>query len=86
MRQFDESVRLNRNGGTLTDWLFLSMASARLGREADARRWLEMAEKKLEADRKAVAGKLTPDWTLPLHDELLHAEARQQIFTKATPK
>ena len=84
-QEFDESLRLNRNGGTLTDWLFLSMVSSRMGQEAEARRWLEKAEKKLEADRKAVAGKLTPDWTLPLHDELLHAEARQPGSSKTTP-
>jgi WD40 repeat protein len=84
IRQFDESLRLNRNGGMLADWLFLAMASARVGRDADARRWLDKAEKRIEADGKILPGKPAPEWTYPLHDQILRAEARERILAEKT--
>jgi tetratricopeptide (TPR) repeat protein len=83
IRQLEEAIRLDGNGGIISDWLFLSMASARTGRADQARRWLDRAEKKVKADREPVPGKPTPEWSYPLHDEILLIEARQLLAGQA---
>jgi tetratricopeptide (TPR) repeat protein len=83
IRQLEESIRLNGNGGTLADWLFLSLASQRLGRDEEGRRWLAKAEERIDADHQPVPGKPAPQWTLPLHNEILRAEARSLLSGKA---
>jgi len=44
-----EALRLDKGQGTPEDWLFLAMTEHRLGRDAQARGWLDKALKWIEA-------------------------------------
>ena len=41
VHELEEGIKVHGKGGGHSDWLFLSMAYHGLGRDADARRWLE---------------------------------------------
>jgi tetratricopeptide (TPR) repeat protein len=43
IRSIDEGIKLHGKGGMGWDWLFLAMAHHRLGRQDEARKWLDKA-------------------------------------------
>jgi tetratricopeptide (TPR) repeat protein len=68
VKELNESIKLNRAGGTAIDFLFLAMAHHRLGKPDAARSWFEKAT-------QAHAKKPPATWTDRLEWQLLHREA-----------
>jgi tetratricopeptide (TPR) repeat protein len=68
VKELNESIPLNGAGGTAIDFLFLAMAHHRLGKPAEAQKWLEKATQ-AHAQQPPVA------WTDRLEWQLLHGEA-----------
>jgi WD40 repeat protein/Tfp pilus assembly protein PilF/tRNA A-37 threonylcarbamoyl transferase component Bud32 len=80
VKQLEEAIKLQRQGGSPGDWLFLAMAHYRLGDPKAAKKWLDqsaawlerVSPEKLKAD--ALAQRLP--WDRLLEIELLHREAQ----------
>jgi WD40 repeat protein/serine/threonine protein kinase/tetratricopeptide (TPR) repeat protein len=78
LRQVEQAIEADGQGGTTWDWLFLAMAHQRLGHADEARQWLDKAVSAIEgaAQKKpAKAAATSSSWEGRLEIELLRAEA-----------
>ena len=81
MQRLNEAVKAHGKEGTALDWLFLSMAHARLGHAAESRQWLNKAKSSIDEALSAKAGDATSrvSWTERLELRLLRQEAEQLL-------
>jgi WD40 repeat protein len=78
IREFEQAIKLHGKGGGHSDWLFLSMAHRRLGRDDEARRWfLKVDEQAREAQPKE--GEIAREWHERVHLEILRGEAEKLL-------
>jgi tetratricopeptide (TPR) repeat protein len=73
--KLNASIDANGNGGVIEDWLFLSMANRRLGRDEDATQWLEKSRGVIENlgrhSRSRQLRRPTTNWdTVPIQQHL----------------
>ena len=75
--KLEESIKLRGKGPTELNWLFLAMANQRLGREAEAKKWLSQAVDWIEKEqvKKGPNGQLLTSWEQRLQWQLLRREA-----------
>jgi WD40 repeat protein/tetratricopeptide (TPR) repeat protein len=82
-----EGMKLQGNGGTAMDWLFLAIANQQLGQTAEAQTWLGKAAAWIdEATRKKPNEALDfrpLSWSQRLELQLLRAEAEAMIKAKS---
>lgn len=73
--KLNASIAANGNGGVVEDWLFLSMAHRRLGRDDDAAQWLQKSRGAIENlgrhSRPSQHRRATTNWdTTPIQEHL----------------
>jgi tetratricopeptide (TPR) repeat protein len=76
IQRLNEAIKLEGEGGSEFDWLFLAMSHHRLGHAAEARRWLNKAARWMEQNPR-------PDWGTRLELQLLRREAESVIKGRA---
>jgi tetratricopeptide (TPR) repeat protein len=83
IRRLKEAIAVQGQGGTVHDWLFLTMAYHRLGKPDEARKWLDHAVKWIDKHMAAeVEDSTSPLWTLQVELELLRKEAEKVLQEK----
>jgi WD40 repeat protein/Flp pilus assembly protein TadD len=79
VRRHQEAIKLRGPGDAFTDWVFLAMASHRLGRAEEAKRWLSQAAAGLERGARADP---PLSWSVLLQWQWLYREAAELITGK----
>jgi tetratricopeptide (TPR) repeat protein len=78
IREFQEAIKLHGKGGGHSDWLFLSMACRRLGRDDEARRWLQKVDQEAR-EAQIREGEVARAWHQRVHLEILRGEAEKLL-------
>jgi WD40 repeat protein len=89
VKRLREAIEAHGKGGTAGDWVFLAMASHRLGKAEEARGWLQKTAKELDRPPNPLAGILRgvarQSWINRVEMQLLRAEA-EALLRAAPPK
>jgi tetratricopeptide (TPR) repeat protein len=83
INQLQEAVKARPEGDKVEDWLFLAMASKRLGRNDDAERWLFQVEKASRSHSSPPAKASAEEHYGAFTNKILRAEAQLLIRSKA---